>query len=74
LSTVGFGDYCPRSNAERAIGAFMLLIGVALFSYIMGNFIDILDNYRSFEDDINDDEMLVRFFSTLYTFNEMQEI
>lgn len=39
LATVGFGDYCPRSDFERAAGAFMLLCGVACFSYIMGNFI-----------------------------------
>lgn len=42
LSTVGFGDFAPRGNIERSFGAFMLLFGVAIFSYIMGNFIDIL--------------------------------
>lgn len=45
LSTVGFGDYAPRSNVERASGAFVLLAGVAIFSYLMGNFIEILDGY-----------------------------
>ena len=45
LSTVGFGDYAPRSNLERLVGAFMLLSGVAIFSYIMGNFIDIMINF-----------------------------
>ena len=48
LSTVGFGDYCPRSNLERLVGAFMLLSGVAIFSYIMGNFIAILENFKEF--------------------------
>jgi hypothetical protein len=43
LSTVGFGDYTPRSDIERSIGAFVLLSGVATFSYIMGNFINILN-------------------------------
>jgi hypothetical protein len=42
LSTVGFGDFHPRSNSERLLCAFILLTGVAIFSYIMGNFIDIL--------------------------------
>lgn len=42
LSTVGFGDFHPRSNAERTVCAFILLIGVAIFSYVMGNFIEIL--------------------------------
>lgn len=43
LSTVGFGDLTPRSDLERAIGAFLLLTGVSLFSYIMGSFIDMLN-------------------------------
>ena len=42
LSTVGFGDYHPRSNSERIFCAFILLFGVAIFSYIMGIFIEIL--------------------------------
>ena len=42
MSTVGFGDYHPRSNVERAVGAAILFIGVAVFSYIMGNFSEIL--------------------------------
>ena len=38
LATVGFGDINPRSNIERLLGAFMLLIGVAIFSVFMVNF------------------------------------
>jgi hypothetical protein len=45
LSTVGFGDYAPRGNSERMIGSFILVLGVAIFSYIMGNFIAILDEF-----------------------------
>ena len=37
LSTVGLGDYHPRSNIERLIGALLLLFGVAITSYIMDN-------------------------------------
>ena len=43
LSTVGFGDFHPRSDAERLTCALILLLGVACFSYIMGNFIAVLD-------------------------------
>jgi hypothetical protein len=42
LSTVGFGDYHPRADEERIFIAFLLVIGVATFSYIMGIFISIL--------------------------------
>ena len=47
LSTVGFGDFTPRSNLERIFGSMILLFGVAIFSYIMGNFIDILDQFKN---------------------------
>ena len=42
LSTVGFGDYVPRGDAERVIGAFILLMGVAIFSFVMGIFSELL--------------------------------
>ena len=42
LSTVGFGDFNPKSEIERTIMTFILLIGVACFSWIMGQFIQIL--------------------------------
>jgi len=45
LSTVGFGDYHPRGNFERLVICFYLLFGVAIFSYIMGNFIEILEDF-----------------------------
>ena len=44
LTTVGFGDYHPRNNAERALCSFILLFGVMMFSLIMGNYIEILDS------------------------------
>ena len=37
LSTVGFGDYYPVSDLERLVGSFVLLAGVAMFSYILSD-------------------------------------
>lgn len=45
LSTVGYGDYYPVSNLERLVAVGIMLCGVAFFSYIMGNFIEIITNY-----------------------------
>jgi hypothetical protein len=36
MSTVGFGDFYPVSTYEQLTGAFVLLFGVSIFSYIMG--------------------------------------
>ena len=38
LSTVGFGDYHPWNNFERAVCALILLFGNLIFGYIIGNF------------------------------------
>ena len=46
LSTVGYGDYYPISNLERWLAWVIMLLGVAFFSYIMGNFIEIVTNYN----------------------------
>ena len=45
LSTVGYGDYYPISNLEKLSAVVIMLGGVAFFSFIMGNFIDIISNY-----------------------------
>jgi hypothetical protein len=36
LSTVGYGDMFPISNLERAIGVLCMMVGVAVFSMVMG--------------------------------------
>lgn len=46
LSTVGYGDYYPISNLEMVLTVILMLAGVAFFSFIMGNFMDIIANYE----------------------------
>jgi hypothetical protein len=74
LSTVGFGDYHPRSNAERLCVAFMLLFGVAIFSYCMGTFIDILDGFKRLEEEIDEGDELTKFFQVFKRFNGGKDI
>jgi hypothetical protein len=47
LASVGYGDLHPISNSERLITAAIFLVGVAAFSFIMGNFIDMLMEFRT---------------------------
>jgi hypothetical protein len=69
LSTVGFGDFHPRSNFERIFCAMVLLFGVAIFSYIMGNFIEILNQFKSYNNDLDQGDDLNKFFGVLTRFN-----
>lgn len=65
LTTVGFGDFNPRSKTERLFISFGLLFGVAIFSYIMGQFIDIMSKIEAFTADNGDDDNLNKFFGVL---------
>lgn len=42
LSTVGFGDFHPINNFERMFCAMILLIGNAIFGYVLGMFREIV--------------------------------
>jgi len=43
LSTVGFGDFNPKSDAERIVCSVIMVAGVAIFGYVMNNFLEIID-------------------------------
>lgn len=45
LATVGYGDLSPQSNVEKIFGILLMIVGIAFFSYIMGNFNDVVINY-----------------------------
>ena len=49
LSTIGFGDFLPKSIIEKLIISMVMLIGVLVFSFIMTKFIDLLMERNSYE-------------------------
>jgi len=69
LSTIGFGDFAPKSISEKIIISFVMMLGVSVFSYIMGNFIEILMGYRSMEQ-VGDHKELSKWVALLTKFNE----
>ena len=69
LSTVGFGDYHPRSDEERGICAIILLLGVAIFSYFMSILFEIIDSFGKLNDPIDEGVELTRFFGLIRKFN-----
>jgi hypothetical protein len=75
LTTVGFGDFNPRSDFERLYIAFGLLFGVAIFSFIMGEFIAMISNLDQYDASAGGDgNELTRFFGILKNYNYNEEI
>ena len=65
LSTVGFGDYYPMNNFERLFCAFILVLGVLIFSYLMDVFLSIICDLQNLTKDLDDGDNLTKFFSVL---------
>ena len=74
LSTVGFGDFHPRSNVERLFCSVILVGGVIIFSYIMGEFISMLENYQVLNGEIDDGDNLSKFFGMMKKYNKNRQI
>ena len=76
LSTVGLGDYYPVSDIERFVGSFVLLFGVAIFSYMMGELLIMINQIKTLDHEIaQDDEAdLENFFTLLRMFNDGNKI
>ena len=72
LSTVGFGDLHPRSDVERVVCAIILLFGVMIFSYVLGNFVEILNVFIDINEEVEDMEGLTKFFGLLEHYNRNQ--
>ena len=69
VTTVGFGDYYPKSDAERIIIAIFLFCGVMIFSLLAGEFLDMLTSYNKLNEIYEDSEGLVKFLGVLRKFN-----
>ena len=48
--------------------------GVMVFSYIMGNFVDMIKSYEIMNSDIDDGDNLSKFFGLMKKFNKGKEI
>lgn len=47
LATVGYGDLFAISNLEMISAVIIMLGGVAFFSFIMGNFVEIIKSQQA---------------------------
>ena len=74
LSTVGFGDFYPISNVERAYGSILLFAGTILFSYIMQIQTEIIKKYVALDEEFEESDQLDKFFAYLQYFNNGAEV
>jgi hypothetical protein len=64
LSTIGYGDYSAKSSNEKYVLGMLMLFGVSVFSYIMGNLIEILATFNSL-DSAHDHRDLTKWIALL---------
>jgi hypothetical protein len=76
LTTIGLGDYNPRSNSERLFIALGLLFGVAIFSYIMGEFVEMIRSLNVYTNTYvyEDGDDLAKFFGVIQKFNNGDDL
>jgi hypothetical protein len=51
LSTIGLGDLHPHTNLERIFVAIIMMIGVSIYSLMMGHFIHLIEGFNEFNAD-----------------------
>mmetsp|Transcript_14068 Transcript_14068/g.21935 ORF Transcript_14068/g.21935 Transcript_14068/m.21935 type:complete len:120 (+) Transcript_14068:119-478(+) len=74
LSTVGLGDYHPVSNFERFTGAFILLFGVSITSFIMDNLNKMILQLNSIQKPYEQNNEMSLFLGTLEKFNGSKKL
>jgi hypothetical protein len=61
LTTIGFGDFNPKSMLERLAVIFILVLGVCCFSFMMGQLISVVVDYRKLTTENEDAKELSRW-------------
>lgn len=70
LSTVGFGDFHPKSDIERVGIVFIMVIGVCIFRIMMDEIQTMIYQFKKlFFIDFEQNEELNKFFGVLARFN-----
>ena len=70
LSTVGLGDFNPKSEIERLIMCLVLLLGVTCFAYIMSVLVAIVQEVQVATAEPEESQKLSRWLLLLQHFNK----
>lgn len=74
VATVGFGDLTPRSDLERLVFMWVLLFGVMMFSYVLGNFQNMIRSFNEMNKDLDESEELGVWLTLIEKFNDFTPI
>lgn len=74
LSTVGYGDYYPKSPREKIASVIIMLACVAIFSFIMSSFLEIISSYNKKMDSVDKSEELDKWLISLERFTNSTQI
>ena len=51
LSSVGFGDFHPRSNTERVVGSIFMMLGVMINTIVVESLTKMIKGMRMVDND-----------------------
>ena len=74
LSTVGYGDYNAQNDYEKIFGIIIMLLGVAIFSYVMSEFSDQINIYNQTFGDMNKSENLQNWFYLMNKYDKNRPV
>ena len=58
LSTVGFGDFYPKSDVERLFISMIMLSGIIIFNIFMSNILGMISLFEVLIKDLDDSDKL----------------
>ena len=74
LAVIGYGDLYPMTNIEKIFDMGIMILGVAFFSYIMGQFINIVHGLDDLYAEKDESAELHQWLSLLNRFTKKKQI
>ena len=70
LTTVGYGDIVAKNTEERMFTAFIMIIGVFIYSYTIGSLSSLLSNLDARKEQLNKKLELLQEITSEYSLSK----
>ena len=70
MTTVGFGDIHPESDLERLFCVVLFLFAGGIFSMILNAFTEMIKDYETLTEDIDEGDNFDKFWNLMTHFNK----